>query len=290
MEKYDVVVLGGGPAGISAGIYSHRAGANTLVIDGGGSALIQAKTIQNYYGIEQISGEQLYLNGIEQYKKLGGKFIKSEVTQIKNDFDAHTFLIELDDSLIEAKAVILALGRGKKKTIKELEPYQNSNVSYCAICDGFFYKGKNVAVIGDGNFALSEVEELSKNAKTVYLLSQKPLKSAKTSKNIKILEEKIQSFEGKDRVEKVVLTSKTIDVDGVFVALGSLSSFEIAKQLGLLTSGDNIDVDKSFMTNVAGVFAVGDCVGGLLQVSKAVGDGAVAGIEAVRYVKMLENE
>ena len=102
----DVIVLGGGPAGISAAIYAKRAGADVLVIDGGSSALLKTKAIQNYYGFESISGEDLINRGVEQYKKLGGEFLRGEVLQIKNDFDAHTYIVELKDKSFEAKAII----------------------------------------------------------------------------------------------------------------------------------------------------------------------------------------
>ncbi len=291
MKKVDIAVLGAGPAGISAGIYALRAGANVVVFDNGNSALKNAKTIENYYGIPSISGEKLLKSGIEQFEKLGGDCVRCEVLQIKNNFDEHTYTISTTVGDYLSTAVILAIGSGKKKTIDALEPFEGTNVSYCAICDGFFFAGKDVAVIGDGQFARAEAEELSKNAKTVYLVSKMREKIAKLSKNIVLLQKNIVSFEGNGLVERIVFDDKTsVNVDGVFVALGTLSSFEIAKQLGILCNSDCIDVDKNFMTNVAGVFAAGDCIKGLRQVSKAVGDGAQAGIEAVRYCKMLEED
>lgn len=281
----DVVILGGGPAGISAGIYVRRSGFEPLVIDNGTSALSRAKVIDNYYGIEHISGDELVRRGIEQYKNLGGEYMKAEVTSIRANFEDGTYELEVGGKPIGAKALILALGKGQKKVHPLLKEFESTNVSYCAVCDGFFYAGKDVAVVGDGAFALSEANELAKNAKTVYLLGKLSIKNPKLSKNIIVKAENPVAFSGKGQVDEVLLEGgEKLKLDGVFVALGTLSNFEIAKQLGIITKNDTIVVDRNFMTNLAGVFAAGDCIGGLLQVSKAVGDGAQAGIEAVRYL------
>lgn len=289
MKEYEIVIIGGGPAGISAGIYATRAGAKVLVFDNGNSSLEKTKIIQNYYGIESISGKELKERGINQYKKLGGEILFCEVVGIVKDFDTDNFVVKTAQGNYTCKAVILCMGGGKKKTLEGLEKYEGENVSYCAVCDGFFYKGKTVAVVGNGNFAINEAEELSKVTKKVYLLTNTDEKTAEKRKNLSIVSKKIANFVGKTRIERVVFEDNSyIDVDGVFVALGALSSFEIAKQLGIITKNNCIIVDKNFMTNVAGVFSAGDNIGGLLQVVKAVSDGAQAGLEAVRYIKMME--
>lgn len=283
---YDVIILGGGPGGISAGIYAKRTGSAVLVLDNDKATLSNAKKIENYYGIESISGEKLKQKGVTQYQKLGGEYIKTEVLRIS--FEGDNFKVHTTGGRFISKAVILALGGGKKKTIEALDDFEG-NVSYCAVCDGFFYNGKDVAVIGSEEFALSEAEELAKNAKNVYVIAENCKKPSNLSKNIQIINKKTKSFGGNKTVEKIVFEDNSeLSVDGVFVALGSLSSFEVCKQLGILTDQNRILVDKHFMTNVAGVFACGDCIGGLLQVCKAVSDGAQAGLEAVRYIKMKE--
>ncbi len=289
MKEYEIVIIGGGPAGISAGIYAIRAGAKTLVFDNGNSSLEKTKIIQNYYGIESISGSELKQRGINQYKKLGGEIRLQEVVGVVKDFDADRFVVKTAEEEYVCRAVILCMGAGKKKTLEGLEKYEGENVSYCAVCDGFFYKGKTVAVVGNGNFALNEADLLSKVAKKVYILTNSGEKTAKKRKNVSIIGEKIANFVGKTRIERVVFEDNSyIDIDGVFVALGTLSGVEIAKQLGIITKNNCIIVDKNFMTNVAGAFCAGDNIGGLLQVVKAVSDGAQAGLEAVRYIKMLE--
>lgn len=290
-EIYDVLVIGGGPAGISSAIYARRAGASVLIFDNGTSALKRAKHIQNYFGIEMITGEELLQNGINQVKKLGAKVKKEEVLQIINDFDAHTYIVVTSKNNYRGKTVIICTGAGKKKMPTALLPFEGTNVSFCAICDGFFYRGKDVAVIGDGEFALHEAEELSKNAKRVYLVNKMRKKIEKISKNIILVPQNLVGAEGKGKVETLILENgDRLKIDGVFVAEGSLSGFEITKQLGIITNKDIIVVDKSYMTNLPGVFAAGDVVGGLLQVSKSVSDGAQAGIEAVRFIKVMEGD
>ncbi len=288
-NSLEIVIVGGGPAGISAGIYCLRAGVKALIIDGNNSALKQAKMIQNYYGIDTLSGEELYNKGIEQLKQLGGEFVSAQVLKINKNYENNTFKIKTTSEEYQSKAVILCMGSPKKKTIDGLERFKNGNVSYCAICDGYFYKGKTVAVIGNGDFALSECEELERLANKIYLITQKEKSLVVKSNKIEVINKEIKEFIGEEFVNGIIFKDGTkISVDGVFVAQGNLSSFELSKQLGLLDKNNFIMVDKNYMTNVAGVFAAGDMIGGLLQVSKAVGDGANAGLEAIRYVKIME--
>ena len=288
-KKYEIVIIGGGPAGITSGIYALRAGTKTLVLDNNNSSLKQAKTIQNYYGIESISGEELLKKGINQYIKLGGEIKFDEVLKIKKDYETNGIIVQTSSDVYETKAVILCMGSPKKKNIKELENFENNNVSYCAICDGFFYKGKDVAVIGDGQFAVNECKELEKIANRIYLFTGKKIENKNLPKNVTVVNKKIKEYVGEEILKSIITEdNEEYLVDGAFVAQGVLSSFEICKQLGLLSKNGFVLVDKEFMTNVAGVFAAGDVIGGLLQISKAVSDGANAGLEAVRYVKIME--
>ena len=275
MNKFDVIVIGGGPAGISAGIYSHRAGMNVLVLDGGDSKLKQARKLDNYYGVEQ-------------YKNLGGNYINANVVSIKQDMKERLFEVKTSKELYFCKSLILCTGSNEKnKTLPELEDYEGTNVSYCAVCDGFFYKGKTVAVIGDGDFAINECEELSRVVEKIYLIAGKEA-FLPNLKNVEVVNKKIVDVEGENMVERLVFEDKTkLAVDGVFVALGTMSSSDIAKRLGIVGNG-GISVDKNYMTNISGVFAGGDAIGGLFQAAKAVSDGAYAGLGAAKYVKMME--
>ena len=285
---YDVIIIGAGPAGISAGIYALRAGVKVVVLDKGNSSLKQAKIIQNYYGIENISGEELLAKGISQYKNLGGELILTEVLKVKKDYQNNIFSVKTISHELKAKAIILCMGAPKKKGKKELEQFEN--VSYCATCDGFFYKNKNVAVLGSEDFAVSECEELEKLVNKVYLIKETK-GNFKVKNNVEVITKKINDFIGNQKIEKIKFEDdEEINIDGLFVAEGNLSSFELTKQLGILENNNFILVDKNFMTNVAGVFCAGDMIGGLLQISKAVSDGANAGLEAVRYIKIMDME
>lgn len=288
MNIKDIIIIGAGPAGVSAGIYALRAGANALIFDNGKSTLREAKNIQNYYGIPSISGEELYQNGIYQIEKLGGEIIKDEIVGIKQEFEANTFIVKTKNAEYVTKSIILCTGNKKKKTFPEIDKYAGQNVSYCAICDGFFYKNRTIAVIGSGEFAISECKELSKIVEKIYLITNGDLITCNLN-NVEVISEKIDRVLGLDKLNGFVFEGgRQINVDGCFMAVGTLSSLEIAKQLGVITKNNFIMVDKNCMTNIPGVFAGGDVIGGLLQVSKAVSDGAIAGIEAVRYIKILE--
>lgn len=285
-NNYEVIIVGGGPAGISAGIYCLRAGVKALVLDADKSTLEEAKSIQNYYGIENISGKELKEKGVKQLLSLGGEVLNEEVLKISQNFSDNTFNVKTINYEYKTKAVILCTGTAKKKTIAGLENFEN--VSYCAICDGFFYSGKTIAVVGEGKFALSECEELERVVDKIYLLTNGENVKVNNPK-IEVINKKVKTYRGEKRVKEVEFEdSSKINVDGVFVASGSLSSFEISKQLGLITKNNFIVVDKNFLTNINGVFAAGDVIGGLLQVCKAVSDGAQAGLEAVRYLKIME--
>jgi len=286
-KEFDILIIGGGPAGASAGIYVQRAGVKSAIFNHGQSALSQAKTISNYYGFNNISGRELLDKGLNQYLGLGGSVFNEQVVRITKDYQTENIIVKTASQEFETKAIIICTGAGVKKIIPELEDYKDKNVSYCAICDGFFYKDRPVCVIGDDQFAVNECLELEGIASKVYMLTNGV--DIDAFSGVQVITSKIREVNGLNRVEEIEFENdKKINVDGVFVALGSLSSTEIAKQLGLLTANNCIKVDKNFSTNVAGVFAGGDVIGGLLQVSKAVSDGAQAGLEAVKYVKIME--
>ena len=286
-KEYEIVIIGAGPAGVSAGIYALRAGMKPLIIDSGKSTLKKAKKIQNYYGFESVSGEELIKKGVNQFKKLGGNVMQAEVLKIVKNYETNLFTIKTAINEFVTKVVILAMGSPEKKRIEGLEGCEN--VSYCAICDGFFYKNKTIAVIGEGDFALSECEELEKIASKIYLFTNGKKITKQLPNKVIVKEQNIAEYVGGQLINGIILEGgEKINVDGVFVAQGNLSALELAKQLGVLEQNNFIVVDKQFMTNVAGVFAAGDMIGGLLQVCKAVSDGSQAGLEAVRYLKIME--
>ena len=298
----NIVIIGAGPAGISAALYAARGNMTPLVINNGIGALEKAEKIENYYGLEQpISGRELYERGLAQAEALGVRIIEAEVLGISG-FD--TFTVKTTAGDFDTVSVILATG-GKRTApkIPGLREFEGRGVSYCAVCDAFFYRGKEVAVLGNSDFALHEAEELSHIAShvTIFTDGKEPDFSKENSFDVNTM--KIQAIEGEERVSGIRLEgdmtaqeageeiSSFEPADGVFVALGTAGSSEMARQIGAeLTDKGNIRVNENMETTVPGLYAAGDCTGGLLQVAKAVHDGAQAGLSAVQYVRKVLKE
>ena len=282
---FDVIIIGGGPAGISASLYTKRGNKKTLVINSESSTLQEVHKIENYYGFENgISGKELYDIGIKQAKNLGIEVKQEEVLSVK--INEKGFEVITNKDTYESEAVIIAVGNKKNKVkIKGIKDFEGKGVSYCAICDGFFYRDKEVAVIGSGNYAISETNDLINIAKKVTILTNGEKAPEFRADNVEINSKPIEEIEGKDKVEKVVFNDRSsINADGIFVAQGTAGGFELAKKLGLLIKDNHIIVNENMETNIKGVYACGDCIGGLMQVSKSVYQGTVAGLEVIKFL------
>lgn len=303
MEK--VIIIGAGPAGISAALYAVRGNLDPLVINNGIGALEKAEKIENYYGLDHpLSGQELYDTGIAQAKALGVRILDAQVLGV-GGFD--TFTVKTTEGEFETQSLILATGSKRAAPkIPGVKEFEGRGVSYCAICDAFFYRGKDVAVLGNGDFAMHEARELSNTASTVTIYTNGEEPEFTPEGNISVNTMKIQSVEGDDLVSGIRLaadvqaqeikpeadTQDSPDTfcraDGVFIAMGTAGSTEIARQMGAeLTEKGNIKVDENMETTIPGLYAAGDCTGGLLQVAKAVYEGAQAGINAGKYVRSL---
>ena len=281
--KYDVIIIGAGPAGVSAGLYTKRANKKTLIIYNNESSLEKATKIENYYGFENgISGEKLYKKGIEQAKNLGINVKKEEV--IKIDKIKDIFEVKTVNENYTAKNVVLATGNKKNKPdIKNIEKFDGKGVSYCAICDGFFYRGKDVVVIGNGNYAIAETNDLINIVNHVTILTNGKKIPEFRAENVDIENRKAVAIEGNDNVEAVELDDGTkLKTDGVFVAQGVAGSTDFARKIGALVKNEKIVVNEKMQTTVEGLYACGDCIGGTLQVAKAVNDGMIAGIDIIK--------
>ena len=276
---YDVTIIGAGPAGISASLYAKRANLNVLVLYFGESNLEKSSKIDNYYGFaEGISGDNLYENGISQAKKLGVDVKQLEVIGIENL--GKTYNVKTEAENFETKSVIIATGNRKvKPSIKGIAEFEGRGISYCA----FFYRNKNVAVIGNGKFAVNEATELSHVVNKVTILTnglENPECEFEVNTN------KISVINGKEKVTDIEFDDGSkLEIDGVFIALGEAGASDFAKTLGIIQNGENIKVNDKMETNVKGVFACGNITGGLLQICKAVYEGAQAGLSAVNYIR-----
>lgn len=280
---YDVIILGAGPAGVSASLYTQRANLKTLILYNDKSGLEKASLIENYYGFKNgITGEELYNTGIEQAKNIGVEVLKEEVVKIENNIEY--FNVVTTKNEYQAKNLILATGNKKNRPkIKGIEKFEGKGVSYCAICDGFFYRNRSVAVLGSGNYAISETNELINIADNITILTNGKEAPEFRADNVKVDTKEIEEIDGENKVEEVKFKDgTTIKTDGIFVAEGVAGSSEFAKKLGIITQKDKIVVNENMETNIKGIYASGDCTGGLLQVSKAVYEGAKAGLEVIK--------
>lgn len=292
---YDTIIIGSGPAGISASLYIARAGLNVLVVSKNESTLDKTERIENYYGFQEpISGTELKENGIKQAKNLGAKILEKEVIAIKYSENGLYEIIVANQSKEEkyiAKTVILATGVSRKSSkIKGLEEFEGRGISYCAICDAAFYRNKDVAVLGNGDYAIGEIEELLPIAKTVTMMTNGKEPVEYRSGKININSKKIKEIRGNKKVEVIEFEDNTKqNIDGIFIAEGIASSVDFAKKLGAKIENNYIVVNERMETTVPNIYACGDCTGGILQISKAVYEGTKAGMEIISKLKKNKN-
>lgn len=281
----DVIIIGGGPAGVSAAVYALRSGASVTIIKKDGGALEKADLIENYYGFaEPISGPELLEQGISQAQRLGAEIVDAEAVGL-GFTDRLQVMTTAGD--FEAYAVVLSTGSTRNAPrIPGLKEFEGKGVSYCAVCDGFFCRGKDVAVLGSGQYALHEAAELQPLAASVTLLTNGETPEVDIPHWLKVDTRKIASIEGGMLIEKVNFDDgESMDTFRMFVAVGTAGSADLARKAGAVIDGTKIIVDNAMSTNVPGLFAAGDCTGGLAQVAKAVYEGAVSGMSAGKYVR-----
>ena len=280
-----IIIIGSGTAGVSAALYAVRAGVDTTVLTKGPGALDRAEKIENYYGFaEPISGAELERRSIENAKRLGVNVITAEAVGLTW---TDRLTVETLAGDYPAAAVILATGASRAvPRIPGLAGLEGHGVSFCAACDAFFYRGKDVAVLGSGEYALHEVQALLPVAGSVSLLTNGAPLTAQFPPEVKVYPQKVDAILGEKVVTGVQLSGgETLAVSGVFVALGVAGSTALARKIGAAVDGNRIVVDAAMQTTVPGLYAAGDCTGGLLQVAKAVYEGALAGTEAAKALR-----
>lgn len=282
----NIVIIGGGPAGLSAAIYAVRAGMQTTVLYQDGGALAKTDKIENYFGFtEPISGTELLERGQKQAERLGAALHRTEVTGI--EYAERGFTVKTTDGAFDADAVILATGSPRAvPKIEGVTAFEGRGVSYCAICDAFFYRGKDAAVLGQGEYALEEARVLLPVAKSVTLLTDGREAPTALPDGLRVDTRKVRAIEGDELVSRVTFAEgDALAVNGVFIAYGTAGSGDFARKLGAQLDGTHIKANADGATAVPGLFAAGDCTGGLLQVAKAVADGAEAAMSAVKFVR-----
>ncbi len=283
----DVIVVGGGPAGISAAIYLQRFKRDVLVLMKDQGALAKSDAIENYYGIvEAVSGTELIARGVAQAKRLGVKVRKEEVLAIEA---GDGFTVKTAQNVYAAKAVLLATGMSRTNLkVRRYNDFLGLGISFCAVCDGFLYRQKKIGIVGNGEFMLEELDVLRNFSKDLTVFTNgEPL--AHTPENVKVVTEPLVEILGTDRLSGVATAAAQYPLDVLFVAIGTASASDFAIRIGAMMDNNRIVVDGDFMTNIEGLFAAGDCIGGLAQVAKAVSDGAQAGIAIHKHLKSIKS-
>ena len=286
---YDIIIIGSGPAGVSAAVYAKRGGANVLVISKDTGTLVKAKKIENYYGFKNISGKDLYENGLKQLENLNIEFVKDEVVQLNY---TSQFEVTTVNNIFQAKYVVLATGVSRNvPNIKGIKEFEGKGVSYCAICDAFFYRNKDVAVLGSGNYAIHEAEILKPVVKSVTLLTNSEKLVENRDIDLNVNEKKVREVRGFEKVDEIVFEDDTAqNINGIFVAIGTASTNDLARKIGARVENNKIIVNDNLETTVPNLYACGDCTGGILQISKATYEGTKVGLEIVNKLKNKNNQ
>lgn len=298
---YELAIIGAGPAGYSAAIYALRSGIKTVIFDkgmGGGLAAI-APNIENYAGFKEIPGIDLMekmKEHVENYTKIN---FNEEVEDISKENDE--FLIKTNKEKYKVKAILITTGTEHRKLNASGEKeLSGKGVSYCATCDGFFFKGKKVAIVGGGNSALIEAIYLKQiGCSEVYVIHRRDQFRAEESyveeakeKGVNfVLNSIVEKINGKDKVESLDLKDKgtgeltKLEINGVFISIGEIPQNDLAKKLGVeLNENGFIKIDRQGRTNVKGVYAAGDITGGLRQIITAAAEGAVSALNTTEVL------
>lgn len=298
---YDAIIIGAGPGGLNTALYLGRSGLKTLVIEKefSGGQMIKSNEIENYIGFENINGAMLSMEMDKHAKKFGAEFISDEVTEIKLD---EIKIVKTKKNFYECKTIIFAMGSNPRNLgVAGEDKYKSGGISYCATCDGAFYRGKDVAVIGGGNTAVEDAIYLANFCKNVYIIHRRDEYRAEkalvdtliaTDNIIPIYNGLTEEILGSDgRVtgvkvkDKYTNEEKIIEVNGIFIAVGATPNTRIVPNEVELDEGKYIITDKYMETNIDGVFAVGDIRDTpLRQIITAASDGAIAAQYVNAYI------
>lgn len=305
MEKYDIVIIGAGPGGLTAGLYAGRQGTKTLLLDKGlaGGSGLMVPSMENYPGFDLIAGMSLIAKMKKQTERNATIYEMEGVESINKTTDG--LIIKTSNNKYCAKSVILATGTTHRKLgVPGEEEFKGLGVSYCATCDGLLYKDKDILMIGGGNSALQEaifLHNVGCNVTVVHrrdeFRAEKYLQDKLDEKQITVIwDSKVEEIKGNQMVESVVLSNtkdgskEELKVQGIFVAIGDIPSSDLAKELGVNVNKYNqIIVDKTQRTNVDNVYAIGDVTGGVKQWVVACGEGAIAATYAYQDLEQTKN-
>jgi thioredoxin reductase (NADPH) len=303
-NQYDIIILGGGPAGLTAGIYASRAKVKTLILNEGmvGGQMILTYEIANYPGFENISGYQLSMSMKKQAESFGCD-IKQNVIIEAMDLESDIKTVKLSNGEnYSAKAVIIASGGSSRNlNVEGEDTFKGKGISYCATCDGDFYTGQDIIVVGGGNSALEEAVSLTKYANSVTIVHQfdyfqafeHAIEMAKANEKINfVLDSKIDGFYGEEKLKYVDIKNLKTDeitkkeIDGVFIFIGYAANSSKFKGAIALNSYGEIPTNDKMQTNIPGVYAAGDVrEKKIRQIATAISDGAIAAVSAIEHVQ-----
>ncbi len=297
---YDIIVIGAGPAGLTAAIYARRAGKSVLVLekDTFGGQMTFSPKLENYPGFETISGNELAQKMLEQALALGAEIDMDTVVDVT---DGESKTVHGEMGTYEAKSVIIAAGaRHRRLQLPREEEFIGNGISFCAVCDGAFYQGQHIALIGGGNTALQEAVLLSELCSKVTIVQnlafltgeQKLIDTLAARSNVEYLYSTVVSgYEGDDTLRAVTLhntetnTDSRLEIDGLFLAIGTEPENDPYRKLSKLNEFGYIVSDEGCRTETEGVFVAGDCrTKAYRQIATAIADGATAALNACRYL------
>lgn len=267
--KNNILIIGAGPAGVSLATYLKRFNIPCMVFDNNMSNLNKAHNIENYYGFTSISGQELYLKGKEKLKELDIDLINDDVISIEYMND---FVVKTTKNVYEGKILVLASGLAKKSLIlPHLAQFEGKGVSYCATCDGFFYRKKKIAIIGSTSYMEEELNVLKRLSDDITIFSNG---NEYQNNDFKVIEDKIIDIDGIDNQRIIKTEANDYSFDGIFIAEGNMGSFQIIKHLGIgINQNGEVIVDQNYMTNIPNCYAIGDIIPNIKQIGIAQADG-----------------
>ena len=304
---YDILIVGAGPAGMTAAIYGQRGGKKTIVFDklSYGGQVINTAEVANYPGMPNMTGLDFAEKTYNQMKDLGAEMNYEEIAEVKDADKPIKTVITTSGKEYQCKAIIIATGSSPRPLgVENEERFKGAGISYCATCDGAFFRNKTVAVCGGGNTALEDAEVLSDIAEKVYLVHRRDefradatnVKRVKGKKNVElVLDSVVTAINGERFIQGLEVQNKKTEekrelkIDGLFVAIGQMPENSIFKEIVKLNKAGYIEAGENCLTGTDGIFAAGDCrTKKVRQITTAVSDGAIAALAAIEHINKTE--
>ena len=304
---YDILIVGAGPAGMTAAIYGQRGGKKTIVFDklSYGGQVINTAEVANYPGIPNMTGLDFADKTYNQMKDLGAEMSYEEISEIRDAGKPIKTVVTSSGKEYECKTIIIATGSSPRPLgVENEDRFKGAGISYCATCDGAFFKNKRVAVCGGGNTALEDAEVLSDIAEKVYLVHRRDefradatnVKRVKAKKNVElVLDSVVTAINGERFIQGIEVENKKtsekreLKIDGLFVAIGQMPENEIFRDIVTLNKAGYVEAGEDCLTGTDGIFAAGDCrTKKVRQITTAVSDGAIAALAAIEHVNKTE--